>query len=282
MRWTVLDHIEDPGQGVFEDGCGARGPYAWILDGAGTLVEPRFADAGSDAAWLVRQVHDRLMHAAALGNSKTFADVLTRLERDINAAFGDMPGDGTAACPSACMGLLKIDAKTGPTVLVQAAVVADVVVVLETGDGVVTWTDNRVKPFEAQAFALLAGSPRVSPALPPSVLAQIRRNRDCMNRDDGYAVVAPGRPWTDLVYRFEATVPVGSPVVMMSDGFFRLQDVFAAYSVEALYRACVAGRAALLRDELRAFERADPHAARYPRFKIHDDATVMVVVAGEL
>jgi hypothetical protein len=68
-------------------------------------------------------------------------------------------------------------------------------------------------------------------------------------------------------------------LVLMSDGVSRLFDTFNVMSAEDVYAACLAGNAAGLLADLRALERADPVAERTERFKIHDDATLLVVCA---
>jgi hypothetical protein len=278
MHWTVLDLLSEPGRVLNEDGCGTAGRLVWILDGAVARGQSRFSDAGSDAAWLVGFVHDRLTEAAGHGGDSISA-VLVELERAINKAYGALPAGGQAVCPTTCLGLLKITDRDGDRLLVEAGIVADSVVLLDTGNGVLAWSDDRVKPFEEQAFAVLSKHPRIGGDPSPQVWAQIQRNRERMNLPDGYAVVAPGRPWMPFAMRQEAKIAASAPVVLMSDGFFRLHDVFGRYSIDDLYRACVAGKARDLLRELRDLERSDPAGSTYRRFKIHDDATVMVVRA---
>lgn len=277
MGWRVIDHLTDAGRHPNEDGAGIAGKWAWIADGAGTPSPPRFPEAGSDAAWLVGAAYDHLSNRHHAFDA--IDDNLSALERHLGDRFGPPDTDDPAEGPTSCLGLVHITSRTAEQVHIAGAVLADVVVLAPTASGLVCWTDTRVKPFEARTFAAIAGLPRTGGTLPTAAWQQIMKNRATVNRADGYAAVSPARPWKHLAHRFKATIAPDAPVVLMTDGFFRLHDVFAAYSIGDLYDACTRGDASRLLAELRTLERADPAAERYQRFKIHDDATVLVVAA---
>jgi hypothetical protein len=115
--------------------------------------------------------------------------------------------------------------------------------------------------------------------MPEAVRRQILENRSKLNHPDGYWVVNPRRSWAGREMRFEATIAAGESIVLATDGFMRLVDVFAAYSEASLHARLAAGEGEDLIRELREREREDAWARRYPRVKIHDDATVQVVAA---
>jgi hypothetical protein len=66
-------------------------------------------------------------------------------------------------------------------------------------------------------------------------------------------------------------------VLLASDGYYRLVDHYTAMTDADLIRRTQADGAAALLQQLRAIEAADPHAARYPRLKIRDDATALLI-----
>lgn len=278
MSWSVLDHVTDGGRVPNEDLAGAAGPFAWIMDGAGTPAAARFPEAVTDAAWLVGAAHDHL--ADACRRHELLATCLTDLETQLSSRYGPPAADDPAEGPTSCLGLVHAARRAERRVRIEGAIVADIVVLVPTADGIEVWTDHRVKPFEARTFAAARGLPRVDGSLPAEAWVQIMANRGAVNRPDGYAAMSPARPWTHLAHRFTAEIDAARPVAMMSDGFFRLHDVFGLYAVDQLYRALADGQARRLLDELREAERADPQAERHERFKIHDDATVLVVACA--
>ena len=68
-----------------------------------------------------------------------------------------------------------------------------------------------------------------------------------------------------------------SPILLGTDGFLALAIDYGRYSPESLLAAAEQRGLALLGDELRAVEAADPDGLRYPRFKRSDDATALLL-----
>ena len=274
-RLTTLQQISSPGSRDLpnEDGAGAFGRYAWIIDGATGVAGQRLTPAASDAAWLARLLDDKLAARAIHGIA------LTALEREVDAAFANATAGaapGVHGAPSACLGLIEVRENGRATVL-EGAFLGDVVALVPTPDGVARWTDERAKPFEQLTLASLerAGGGGLSDA----TRAQIMENRASLNRPDGYWVVHPGRPWAGHQLIFETTIEAPRPIVLATDGFMRLVDVFEAHSDMTLYDALADGRAAELLDELRRLELEEGGPKLRPRVKVHDDATVIVVAA---
>ncbi len=183
--------------------------------------------------------------------------------------------------PAACLGLVRVH--SGPAGLrLSGAFLGDVVGLVPSEEGVVRWTDERAKPFERRTLAALASERRLESGEASDVVRrQIRENRQQLNRPNGYWVVQPERPWAGNELVFETEIEPGQAVVLATDGFMRLVDVFGAYTDAELHEALAAGHASELMERLRALERRDPVAGAYPRVKTHDDATVLVLAVEE-
>jgi hypothetical protein len=278
-RFRFLDRLSLPGSRVNEDGIGLRGPFAWVIDGATGLSDERLTSGGSDAAWLAGLVGDRLMDLTGEEGDA----VLSRLEADIHSIFREttahVPEVSDHHAPSACLGLVEAHPGEGGQVRVQGRFLGDVIALVPTERGVVRWTDERAKPFEKKTLAALGAREHAPGSIPEAVKRQILENRTKLNRPDGYWVVNPLRPWAGRELRFEAQVKPGEPIVLATDGFMRLVDVFGAYSDTALHARLAAGKGPDLMQELRERERNDLLAAAYPRVKTHDDATFLVIAA---
>ncbi|MET0429701.1 MAG: hypothetical protein ABW026_14550, partial [Microvirga sp.] len=191
-RLTTLQQISSPGSPDVpnEDGSGARGRFAWIIDGATGVTGHQLTSAASDASWLSGRLGELLAASAPTGIA------LAALERDVDAAFSAASAGAAQSAdqgaPSACLGLVEVQG-TSRTRRVTGAFLGDVVALVPTPDGVVRWSDERAKPFEQLTLASLgkAGGGAVSEA----TRAQILENRASLNRPDGYWVVHPRRPW---------------------------------------------------------------------------------------
>jgi hypothetical protein len=271
-----------PGRRVNEDGLGLHGRYAWVIDGATGLSEDQKTPGDSDAAWLADRIDTGLRALSAMDLGAD--EILSRLEAwarsdydRASAPIANIPDEFT---PSACLGLIKVEAQDG-ALLLEGRFLGDVIALVPSDNGILRWTDERSKPFEAKTLDAF-GAERLGVAtrhMPEAVLKQILQNRTRLNRPDGYWVVNPRRPWAGQELRFQARVRSGDPVVLATDGFMRLVDVFGAYTDKSLHAALAAGGGDELIRELRSLESRDPMAAAHLRVKTHDDASVLVIAA---
>jgi hypothetical protein len=279
-HFRSLDQLSLPGSRVNEDGIGLRGPFAWVIDGATGLSDEQLTSGGSDAAWLAGQVGERLMDLAGQGGADT---VLRRLETGIDADFREVSAHVQAIddhhAPSACLGLMEARVVEGGQIEVFGRFLGDVIALVPSEKGLVRWSDERAKPFEKKTLAALEAREHAPGSIPVAVRRQILENRTKLNRPDGYWVVNPLRPWAGRELRFSAQVEAGAPIVLATDGFMRLVDVFGAYSDSILHARLAAGKGADLMEELRERERSDSMAGAFPRVKTHDDATFLVIAA---
>ena len=275
-----LDRLSLTGSRFNEDGAGLRGRFAWIIDGATGLSNEQLTSGGSDAAWLAAFVDERL---AALSGAEGADTVLRQLEDDVRSAFGDetahVPDVNDHHAPSACLGLIELMPGEGGLLRLQGRLLGDVVVLVPSDHGIARWSDERAKPFERKTLAALGAQGHEPGQIPDAVRRQILENRTRLNQRDGYWVVNPRRPWAGQELRFEAQVHPGAPIVLATDGFMRLVDVFAVYSDGELYDRLAAGQGPDLMQELRERERGDLMAGAFPRVKTHDDATFLVMAA---
>lgn len=275
-----LDRLSLTGSRFNEDGAGLRGRFAWIIDGATGLSEEQLTTGGSDAAWLADFIDGRL---AALSGAEGVDRVLRQLEDDVRSAFGEATAHvldvSDHRTPSACLGLIEILPGEGGFLALQGRFLGDVIALVPSEHGIVRWSDERAKPFERKTLAAIGAREHEPGQIPEAVRRQILENRTRLNQQDGYWVVNPRRPWAGQELRFEAQVRPGVPIVLATDGFMRLVDVFAAYSDDDLYDRLAAGKGPDLMQELRDRERSDRMAGAYPRVKTHDDATFLVIAA---
>jgi Protein phosphatase 2C len=282
MAWRVRERFSDAGRAVNEDSCGTAGSLAWICDGAGALGPARYPGTGTDAAWLVQAIDTNLAAYAADTGAPDVARVSLRLQLDLAAAYGAPSDHDPAGGPTCCLAVVAMTGLSRGQSTCDVGILGDVVVLTRMGGGhVVALTDERVKPFEALSLAALGTSPRPEGMMPPAARAQVQANRAKMNTAAGFPLVCPRAAWAGSLVHFGLSLQPGQPLVLMSDGFYRLVDVFERYDNDDLYAACAAGHGAALLAELRALERDDADMSVYRRFKTHDDATLLVVSADE-
>ncbi|WP_230530946.1 hypothetical protein [Microvirga roseola] len=279
-RFRSLYRQSTPGSNINEDGAGFHGRFAWIVDGATGITDERLTAEASDAAWMAGLIGERLQVLA--GSGRMGDGILGGLEAEIRGAFdaatSHVPELDDHHAPFACLGLIEVR-ETDGGLLLEGRFLGDIVALVPSRDGIRRWTDERAKPFERKTLAALGAGGREPGRIPEVVKRQILENRAHLNRSGGYFVVNPRRAWAGCELRFEAEVRAGAPVVLATDGFMRLVDLFGTYTDETLHARLAEGRGDELMQELRERERGDRMADAYPRVKAHDDATVLVIAA---
>ena len=66
-------------------------------------------------------------------------------------------------------------------------------------------------------------------------------------------------------------------MLLATDGFLALASDYGAYDLDGLMAAAQSKGLAVMGEELRAIEKDDPKAQKFPRFKTHDDATALLL-----
>jgi len=108
------------------------------------------------------------------------------------------------------------------------------------------------------------------------LLPMTRRHRALMNRPEGYWTTDLSGAGLDHIEIEQVPARGGDHFLLMSDGFYRLVDTYQRYTYATLMTAAQRGLRALLR-ELRDIEAADSECRTYPRLKLRDDATAVLV-----
>ena len=89
------------------------------------------------------------------------------------------------------------------------------------------------------------------------------------------------RPWASRAKQATFEANKIRRLLVLSDGFYRLVDVFGAMSPADLMRRMFTRGAAELCSQLRALEGGDIGCTDHPRVKVHDDASAMLVEINE-
>jgi hypothetical protein len=158
----------------------------------------------------------------------------------------------------------------------------DCLVLLEAADGVVTVMDHTVLAvIEAETRdALLAL--RASGITDPkqaftAMMPRLRVERLRRNIPDGYGVLAAERSCLPMIHVDRMPAHTLRRILLTSDGYYRLVDHYSAVNDAELVRRTEELGADAMLQQLRAIEAADPMGTQYPRLKIADDATALLI-----
>ncbi len=269
----VLDQANDPGRGRdSEDRPGHRAEegIAWIIDGATDVCAARlFPEAPSDAFWFADAAHALLATLPPSRPETMVGGLIDGLRGQVEAAAGVPVGRIPAGdMPSAALTLMGVDPVSQR--LVFASLADCTAIVLPPGRrGFAVEKPPPRLDEQAQARALIAAGADI-----PAVL---RAERARMNRPDGYPVLSvhPSAARRLAIRSHEAVA--GTCVLLCTDGFYRLVDMYGLLDDDGLARAALdQGLAALVR-RLRGFEADAADDRRFGRFKTSDDAAALLV-----
>jgi hypothetical protein len=276
MQLRVVDAVCEPSGSVNEDRWGTIDGAVWVLDGATGLTEPRLLPGPSDALWLVEQIDAGLKrHAAA---DASLADILRPIIRDAQAGFARLvrrADAGPADLPSTGLVMLRLGAGA-----VELNSLGDCRIVHPGSDGLarcfgtsgVTALDERLVEEVVRLQARGLSRDEIWRDLRP----MIRRHRALVNLPEGYWVLDLTERALEHIEMASVPPMTGAAFLLLSDGFYRLVDLYRRYSYASLFQAAQDGGLRPLYDELRTIEATDAEGRRYPRLKPRDDATAVL------
>lgn len=271
----IVDTLSRPSAVHNEDCWGRSGDAVWVMDGATGVWPVQRLSPNSDAAWFVAEM-DRALQSLC-SSALDSGDMLAAAAEAVSAkarAICDLDACAPAELPSASFVAAR---RRGGQI--EFANLGDCVLLWRTAGGAAQRFGSsgvaRLDAALSQAFVDGMATGRALSDVQADLAVMVRRHRTLMNTPEGYWILdlsAAGAPHTQ-------TMVTDGPVevLLMSDGFYRLADVFDRYDDDRLMDAARAQGLAALYEELRGLEAADPDGATYPRGKPRDDATAVLL-----
>lgn len=275
-RLDMLDRWSDAGRPHNEDAIGATRWAAWAIDGTKGPFDHQLTPGPTDATWHARAL-DRALAAQYADLSADPAGSLAKVAEELSQTYAE---NAAAAPPheqpSACLALAACDASG----LLHLFNLGDCRILVETGGTMRQFGSSGIEALETAAIAELD---RLRETMDEDDVRQrlrhlLRRNFEiAMNQPGGYWVVHPNLPWLHAMQHATLAPREAEHLLLASDGFYRLVNVFRVYDDGGLLAAALRGGLATLGAELRHREAADPDCRRYPRLKSADDASAILV-----
>src|SRR4051812_910685 len=280
MHLDLIDSLTLPGDPSKpnEDSFTVSPVAACVFDGA-TGLGDRLMPGRSDAQWIA-QFGARRFKAHAEAGEGAMRDWLRGAAADAEKSFKALrlrPPRENYEIAYASAIMAAPDEQQGVSFLWFG----DCAALLRTDDGVFRLfgdTMNRKESERARVERLVKpGRPGPAAAgVREEFLPVLRASRNYVNTAEEW-LFAPDAVCADHAKEAHATVAPGSLLLLASDGFLALASDYERYTPEALFDAAEGGGLAVLGDELRALETADPDGTRFPRFKRSDDATAVLL-----
>lgn len=251
-----------------EDWYAATTDLTVVLDGATIRTE---TGCQHGLPWYVRQLGAAIMSASAELNRSLTNALAAAIKHvaDLHRDTCDLDHPGT---PSAAVGIVRRNHDR-----LEWLVLGDITVMVDTGADELTVTvDNRVSQT-ALAERAECNRYRIGDPDKPAV---IRAMKDVelasRNVDGGYWIASVLPEAAQHAYTGSAVDNEVRRFAVCSDGVVRALDMTELTSHRAVFDV-LRHRPALVVDQVRQAEQADPYGDRKPRNKATDDATVVYV-----
>ena len=248
---------------------------AAVFDGATSLGEA-LLPVDSDAAWIARKGAEGLIAHQDLRPREALARAAADAERDYIALRSRAPR-ANYELPLASM--MLVGSQAGDLDFLWFG---DCAALVQPPGGKIEIVGDALekRASESRRVARLAEKHSLSPAAGvnrPEYLESLRRARNQVNTAPDRWAFSPDARCAQFASARVVAAPLGTTILLCSDGFLALVSDYGRYDVDALIAASLTRGLRPLFEELREIENADADGRKFPRFKTSDDATALIV-----
>ncbi|MBA1156804.1 protein phosphatase 2C domain-containing protein [Microvirga mediterraneensis] len=283
--FTVLERISWPGhpEKPNEDICGVSGDWAWVIDTSIFPGTKPVMDEKSDAAWLARFADERLSNLAS--QAEDGVALLRHVMEEARTAYRAVaPMERHEDFVTWPLGAMTLVHRKGK--VLDAWTFGDTTAYVRQPDGSVQVLGDAPGLREAEAAKAAelmrqAGSRPTAILDEPVFLAWLGERRERQRKSGVPAALLSLNPDAAGRLRHEtASCEEGTVILLASDGFSALVDLYRAMDARALVEAAQADGLEKLAKLAREIEaERDPDGRLFPRFKASDDTTALLLRA---
>jgi len=279
VAFEVIESLSLPGDPAKpnDDAFAHRARAAVVMDGATGLGES-LMPGPSDAAWVARFGANRLMAHSAEGLNPH--DAVAAALRDAENSFVHLRRRVPVETYETPFSSMMFVAQTASGF--DALWFGDCAALVERPGGAVELVGDAIKKKAREsdrvaALAATLGENAASTGVRDAFLPALRAARNTVNTERGGWLFGPDARGAEHVASARVPAPLGTFVLLVSDGFLALASDYDRYDVTSLMHAARAKGLPGLGEELREIEAGDPDGKRFPRFKKSDDATALLL-----
>jgi len=254
------------------------GRYLFVLfDGATGLGEKILDGYSSDSVWFL-EIFERYL----LDYWKNGADFLQATSEAINQSsiiFRELTNN------------INFPLHRYPSSGMVALTIEDRVVNLyRTGDcSIYSWDsavaevlfqESRLSALDESAIKLM--SKHLSDGMSydsamQAIMSLLISNRSMMNRPGGYGVLSLDPRCVEFIDKTTIKSSGESKLLLTTDGFSAILDSYKKYTIKELFQKLENSNLEEVLEEIRSIEADDNALKMYPRLKVHDDASAMLI-----
>lgn len=262
------------GNGKNEDSCYICDKFGFVIDGATGLTDINITNYQTDAQWFSFVFRDYLINALQ-DDTKTISQIVKRGIVEVDKLYNSFGGikDGDLK-PSAAIAIFRIKGE-----YIEYFVLGDCSILLN-GKNIQIITTKELELFDKQNIILmqeLANKNNINVVdAKPLIIDALKNLRKKMNTRQGYWILADDVKAVDFANTGTIKKTDIKQIVVVSDGFSQIYDMFKIYTVEQLMEELYFGKNIEEIYQILYFEQEkDCFCNNFPRFKLRDDATLI-------
>lgn len=274
---SVNGYVSGKGEVSNEDRIYSSENLLVVIDGATGLNGIHLTESDTDAAWLSQRLCS-LLSEWLPDTGSTVPEILKRAAAQIKSELDKMGYDRyDNSYPSAGVAIARLNKNT-----LECFSLGDVPVIITQKDnnlryicdGALSARDDKVieemkKIHEKTGCTVAQARQQVNDIL--------LKNRLEMNQEGAYYCFEPTGAGIDFITHEDIPIEDVSHIALMSDGFYAAVSCFKIInSRKELMRQLAYGKADSILNSLKSMAYEDNDLNRFPRFKIMDDASVIV------
>lgn len=271
MPFEILQTVSLNGssQASNEDMFGMRSSRAWIVDGATDLSEPGLINSQTGASWISAVINEGLMICPRDGVHATCRWLFDYIEKRF-ARDRDRDTYDKWELPSAAFTLVEVRNN-----IIEIAWSADCSALLFSENSFSWLTPRPDSLTETRAAKNLGKGVGALRERPTRVISDRRANRQASD----YRSLTPNPITSHQSTSYKTTTfsPDCNMLLLMTDGFSSAIDKYQIYGERELINTLTRGSVAKVVMDIREIEADDAACVKYPRFKVSDDASAMLL-----
>ena len=281
MPLEIIASESIPSDAINDDRVGTLDNLAWAIDGATDIGDGPIIGERSDAAWLAEAAGTWLTeNGAQIGPD--LQSLLPELTGFLRSSFEHgkrREPNGRHEHPSASCLIARLEGSS-----LEYVAVGDCTMLVEQADGSIARYGTNTKDAgdawltpHIKRLAPSNGAP-TSSNLRKALIPTLRHARSLMNRVPGYGVLSITEPPQRYIRHGSLDIPDGTRMLIASDGYLRLTDVYRKYTTKELLYESFSNSLPAMLDQLRKIEEADTDCKTFPRAKARDDASAILAI----
>ena len=261
-----------------EDRCNATPFYAYVLDGASSLNNENYTNFRTDSEWY-SDWWDKFLRQKISDTSKTIPEILTEGIKQVVEAYEKISdGKKISDFPSSTISVIRINGEN-----LEFFALGDSPILVKTKSGMILKiadTLNNVNDTVNMAIIKeLADKNKLDYLEARNKFPEsINSGRMRKNTPGNYYVLSNSVEALNHAVLTKMNLSIVEKVIVLSDGFYQLHDVFHFYSDEKLISKIDSlDSAEKLYKKLFKAQEKDPFCNKFLRFKIRDDSSIAML-----